>query len=242
MKYQEAGQRALALGASVRLSVTATLCVLAAVTPAQAATVWGCIGHVKMFNEVRTVNGPVNAECPGDWPPHSVPFGNWGADTQWNVAYDGFQFAGWKDEGDGWREWNSCTSTYVAPDYIWYNANNYTTQETTLGWQEVADMHMYFENTYCDAFHGAVLTVSGAFMELWELDPWDEDEYVGTLYYNQLTAGVYCSGTGPGATCGTLSGASPPSSVYPNGVASAYGSIAANGWFGYWDDGTGGPP
>jgi len=54
--------------------IVAVLCALVAVLPAEAAVYYGCIGIVKMYNEVRTVNGPVNAECSGDWPwPGTLP-------------------------------------------------------------------------------------------------------------------------------------------------------------------------
>lgn len=216
--------------------IVAVLCAIVAVLPAEAAVYYGCIGIVKMYNEVRTVNGPVNAECSGDWPwPHSIPFGNWGADTQWNSRYDGFQFPGWKSAGDVWKEWNSCTSEYPAPDPAYYNANSGWSQETTLGWQTAAETWLLYEGIPCDAFNNVVLTVQGAFMDLWELDPWDEDEYVATLSYNELTALVYCTGSGQGATCGTLSGSSLPSSVYPSGVASAYAYVGATGSWGSWE-------
>jgi hypothetical protein len=243
MKSQEASTRAQ--GAGVRppsklcvRGVAAVLCLLVAAMPAQAAVYWGCIGRLKMFNELRTVNGPVNAECSDDWPfPHSVPWGNWGADTQWNNRYDGFQFPGWKFLGgsDPWQEWNSCTNEFPAPDPGKYNANYNHTQASTLGWTEVAETWLYYEGVTCDAFNYQVITVQGAFMDLWELDPWDEDEFVATLSYNELTAGVYCTGVGQAATCGTLSGASPPSDVYPSGVASAYGSIGGNSYWGSWE-------
>ncbi len=54
-------------------------------------------------------------ECGGNFPQHSVPFGNWGAGSNVGSAYDGHQFQGWYAE-DGWEQWNSCAADYVKPD------------------------------------------------------------------------------------------------------------------------------
>ena len=83
-----------------------------------------CVVDVVVLNVDRQVYGPVAVEC--SRPPHSIPFGNWGAEFRYFGKYrlrNGYQFSGWKAD-DGWLQWNSCTTRFPAPDPRYYNAGD----------------------------------------------------------------------------------------------------------------------
>ena len=87
-----------------------------------------CVVDVVVLNLDRSVFGPISVECSD--PPHSIPFGNWGAEFRYFGEYrrrDGYQFSGWKAD-DGWLQWNSCTTEFTSPDPQYYNHDNYTAQ------------------------------------------------------------------------------------------------------------------
>jgi hypothetical protein len=104
------------MSASLSLRVVAAT-ILAAVTivdpfadsvPAQTSQT--CELRKSFFNRNRYVFGSVNAECSGDFmwcPPfsHSVPWGNWGVDSNVGSRRNSDQFAGWRDFGS--LQWNS---------------------------------------------------------------------------------------------------------------------------------------
>lgn len=56
---------------------------------------WNCQHYVEMFNRDRHVYEAPNAECGGI---HTVPFGNWGVDSNYGSRQDTDQFAGWCDD------------------------------------------------------------------------------------------------------------------------------------------------
>ena len=72
-----------------------------------------CSVIFRMENKDRYCAGNVNEECPPSW--HTVPFGNWGVDSNVGSRIDDHQFQGWYPE-DGWLQWNSCTGDYPYPD------------------------------------------------------------------------------------------------------------------------------
>ena len=90
--------------------VSAVLALLLGHTVRAAAQCVGCDRMLQVENVNRVVFGNIIAECPGGGG-HSVPYGNWGVDSNFGSRYDGFQFPGWKASG-GWRQWNSCTTVY----------------------------------------------------------------------------------------------------------------------------------
>ena len=104
---------------SVRSSIR-VLCVLVAMALAPIhASAQECLIHTVDYNRDRYVFGSVNTECTG--PFHTVPFGNWGVESNHGSQYDGFQFRGWKYLGGSWLQWNSCTNQYPPPNCNYYN-------------------------------------------------------------------------------------------------------------------------
>lgn len=98
-----------------------------------------CWVFFDMENKDRYCYGYVNTEC--SWP-HSVPFGNWGVDSNVGTRWDDHQFQGWYPTADKWMEWNSCYKDFPPPDIscnYFYNANyqpgqGCTEQETSGAW------------------------------------------------------------------------------------------------------------
>lgn len=164
---------------------------------------------------------------------HSVPFGNWGVDSIWGSRTNGDQFAGWKDE-NGQQQWNSCTYERPAPDPNHYNEDMWTTQRTDVGWRTVAGIPFLFEGIGCEVFDNYPITVQGVWMNLYELDGCDEDEYVATMTYNELNALAHCSGYQETSWCTSSGGAYLPSSVGPAGVVTAYATVGAGAYWGEW--------
>jgi hypothetical protein len=145
--------------------------------------VYGCEMTIYTWNADRKVTGAVNTEC---GPIHSVPWGNWGVDSNFQGRMDGHQFDGWKVlSGSSWHQWNSCTWEYQAPDCWHYNGDACMTQQTTRGDNLFGQTwNGYWADYTCDALIGQVVSVNGLYMELWEIDPhWNDDEHVATLDY-----------------------------------------------------------
>jgi hypothetical protein len=177
-----------------------------------------CTLSITGLNRYRVVSGPVSAECGGDL--HSAPFGNWGVTSSVGKKQNSHQFDGWCHDSyvcdnygscrtkcrDGWYEWNSCTDhpRYAAPNCSLYNHESCGLQVST---QDI-DIHgtKYLDvNTSCPLdTDGDGLCDSGGckdissyseinhFMSLYELDPWDRDSLVQTLYFPELTVPLNC--------------------------------------------------
>ena len=173
----------------------------------------------------RKVTNVVYAECPGDpiscWPffgDHSVPFGNWGATSNFGQKQDGHQFQGWCHdhmmlvEGewkevceDDWYEWNSCTVyPYNAPNCTLFNADSCYTQQSnrgvnihgTTGFDAWADCPRDTDGDgSCDEggclYHEWIGT-SNNYMSLYEIDPCDEDELVQSVYFPSTSVETTC--------------------------------------------------
>lgn len=159
--------------------------------------VWGCIMEVSYVNRARKVTTyGLDQECYrpllGEY--HSAPFGNWGVVSPYSGRWDGDQFPGWKQMG-GHHQWNACNIDFPAPDSAYYNADSFTTQASTYqhpwGFPDGAAQHAWrwldTREGYCDSYNGLVQTEEGHFMDLWELDPYDDDEFVGTLEFPTLS-------------------------------------------------------
>ncbi|HEX7087155.1 MAG TPA: hypothetical protein VF198_12385 [Vicinamibacterales bacterium] len=154
-------------------------------------------------NDNRVVFGPVYAECPGDYAScfpieHTVPWGNWGVDSNAGNKNDSNQFWGY-EYIDGNYQWDSCTSSY--------QASNRGAQQYAFSRGMVADVPC--ENA---GLNGVTFTYTGQYMDIDELDFCDEDEHVATAYYPGFNVVLGCSG----ATCYGESGWISPSSVSPN--------------------------
>lgn len=95
-----------------------------------------CFVSIEVYNYRRRVPGEVNVECSGIHYNGGNPykskykkgFGNWGVMSYYGAARDGFQFAGWYEEG-GLLQWQSCTSKLPKPDCEAYNDNDCTGQK-----------------------------------------------------------------------------------------------------------------
>jgi hypothetical protein len=164
-----------------------------------------CMVNVNMQNNSRQIVGPVNTECPNcptDPICHTAPWGNWGVASPYGNKIDGHQFDGWHFTGQ-WYEWNSCTSQYYGPG--WMNANNYTSQASTTGENNYGGVTLIFRygcpydtngDGVCDQGGCKSLTsvsLSAGYMTLYELDSWDQDDFVQTLYFpGNLTVGLSC--------------------------------------------------
>lgn len=141
------------------------------------------------YNQHRRITGVVDVECPGD---HPGPWGNWGVDSNHGSRYDGNQFRGWFDVGDGTREWNSCTFTnpeWRAPNCVYYNYDNCTTQYNYPIDQPAMELYATFTSDVqpwpCSE-NGMIVTLRSYFMHLWELDPICCDDDVALVNYPDI--------------------------------------------------------
>ncbi len=176
----------------------------------------------KVMGPVATECGHDGAWPPPGFP-HSVPFGNWGVTSNIGHKIDGHQFNGWchnswvcDNDGncdthcqDGWYEWNSCTtySQWEPPNRTLYNSNGNTQQVTTRGENThgtvATDIPVNCPTDsdgdgYCDTGGCADVhqfTSSGSFMTLYELDGWDDDEVVQSLYFPAVSVPLDCTPT-----------------------------------------------
>ncbi|MDE2758380.1 MAG: hypothetical protein OXU26_12710 [Acidobacteriota bacterium] len=157
----------------------------------------------------------------GWWPGgHSLPFGNWGVTSNVGHKIDGHQFNGWcrnrylcDSNGDcawhcqdSWYEWNSCTtgSAWLSGNCDFYNYNHCTQQITTRGVNTHGSTATYVyvscpydsnDDGICDS--GGCASVSSFYsgsnwMTLYELDEWDDDEVVQSLYFPSVTMSLNC--------------------------------------------------
>ncbi len=177
-----------------------------------------CYAVVDFYNRNRRVTGDINAECLGSI--HSAPFGNWGVRSNWGVALDGVQFAGWK--GSGKPQWNSCTTDqenfptgvqgyWDSNGPLWpggsqlsyfYNdpfpartkqkANPDNTRLYASAIWGLADP--FDPNASCADLHPGVYSFD-PFMKPYELDWPDDDELVATLRYDRVNLPITCSGS-----------------------------------------------
>lgn len=163
-------------------------------------------------------------------------------DSNTSSRGNGTQFKGWKSGQNPycssesipwWRpEWNSCTPAHYY-DWNYYNHAN-ATEQVSYDEQHYGTQLRSLQTTAsagCSAFDGWTQTLTGNYLDLYELD-WDGDDYVDTLGFPDVTVVLSCDS----ASC---------SSTYSNW---AYGSgsdaaaeirVQASG---YYRDGGGWPP
>jgi hypothetical protein len=101
------------------------------------------------------------------------------------------QFRGWKQAGSGasaWQ-WNWCTGgtpELMPPNCEYYNYDDCWTQyDNPLGYSDLRRFAGLWTEPLpweCSEY-GGIYTLGGAFMQIWELDTLDDDEYVLTLEY-----------------------------------------------------------
>ena len=213
-------------GRPFALAVAVAGLVAAMVTPISVAgqftpPSFPCTMQVDFYNKLRRLTGTVNAECYTGRLGHSAPFGNWGVRSNYGQFYDGHQFSGWK-YGDGWKQWNSCTTREAAfrgPSTcgVHYNDGRITSSthpQISLCSRQKASPDS--ENRYARVFYpvGApdstqpcsywvpgVQVFSGLRMELYELDaapPFttlaSDSDFVTTLRYPTVTVPISCTG------------------------------------------------
>ena len=150
-----------------------TLVILLAFGESAFAQAGGCVIFANFENRNRTVfyPPPINVEC--SWP-HSIPYGNWGVDSNHGSRQDGDQYQGWKLSG-GHRQWNSC-----------YNDTPYTVQNTNQGNNQYASFLVGWvpgQPCYALNVEGYVVTSTGNYMRLYELDWPDPDDFVSRPDY-----------------------------------------------------------
>ncbi|MCC7240578.1 MAG: hypothetical protein IT180_01525 [Acidobacteria bacterium] len=156
-----------------------------------------------MAEHNRYTFGTIAAECQGDLATcfpieHSVPWGNWGVNSNAGNKSDSNQFWGYQYI-DGNYQWDSCTSS---------------PQSSNQGTQRYAFHRGLVSDEPCEnaGLNGVTFTYTGQFMDIDELDWCDEDEDVATAYYPSFNTVLWCSGS----TCYGDSGWISPSSVSPN--------------------------
>lgn len=185
-----------------------------------------CRVELTMLNSTRHVVGEVNAECPPSW--HSVPFGNWGVESNFGSRGDSTQFTGWKWE-DNKFQWNSCTRDHIRDDNVScnyynhdHNGNGRCEDQGSNGEYGYGGLSVLLgvncpkDTNYdgrCDTGgcrEITTFTVTNQYLHLWELDNYDFDDYIGTLNVHSGCCTV------SGITCNAYSCSGPRySSMYP---------------------------
>lgn len=157
-----------------------------------------CLLDVVYENSDRAVTR-CNQECPPSW--HSLPWGNWGVDTSLSRRVDGNQFPGWHVQYAGQvvacrpevaqqRHWNSCTQDHLPGDSTYYNwpQGSYEYQYSGDAAQ-YASGRVYLntnETAGCARFAGYTVVIDKNYMDLYELDCPDADDFIGRLNFHPL--------------------------------------------------------
>jgi len=198
---------------------------------AQSST-WICRVGVVLQNSDRYVATAPEVECSE---PHTVPWGNWGVDSNGGIRYDGHQFQGWCHNPpywylgcweSPWYEWNSCRSYRPPPNCTYYNEPDCQNQRTTQGVNDHAGFIFGDYNVSeptpdgyggCRDLEDWPIGVYNNYMTLYELDPNEADDFVQTLYFPNTSVTVQCSS--PEYCYGEglwqpLTGRNPPDLVY----------------------------
>lgn len=168
---------------------------------------WTCQVTANFENRARYVANAPDTEC--SWP-HSVPFGNWGISSNSGSQHDGHQFDGWchnpsrTDCSSTWYEWNSCFSEHNSPNCDYYNATGCTAQISTSPYDvnsyggylvfnfQVREPSGDNSSGGCMDLAGYAFTSTGNFASLYEIDKYDWDDFVQTLYFSDTTASLSC--------------------------------------------------
>ena len=163
-----------------------------------------CETYVEFENRERRVFGMnIAAECKEDG--HSVPFGNWGVDSNRGAVRNAFQFPGWKKECTcilgiclfcDLRQWNSCTRDHPPAEYSqYYNGsghNQIADPDSTAFYGGGTEQGP--DGATCESL-GPVESLRGNYMDLWEIDLFggrDNDELVAKLTYPSVDVPMTC--------------------------------------------------
>lgn len=176
-----------------------------------------CTVNFQLWNRDREVNGEVNAECApgfhsttwGNWGVNS----NWGSREDGHQfqgwCHDQLMPNGSQVCDDGWYEWNSCTQDHVRNDGVscyYYNVD----EDGITGCEAQRTDSDSTNNLYgsgssivsvtCPVDHNGdgsfdaggcldvnSLSISGNYMDLYELDGTDWDNYVNRLHFPTLS-------------------------------------------------------
>ena len=162
-----------------------------------------CVVDIVVLNVDRSVRGPIKAECS---PPHSVPFGNWGAEFPYfgsRRLRDGYQFSGWKVD-DGWLQWNSCTNEFQDP--IYYNdGDNQVAEPNVVNIVDARRDHMHVGSAgvSCEEMWNRSLEFGSTEpieLRIYELDHRilfiDGPDHVATLAYERILVQYACNDSG----------------------------------------------
>ena len=164
--------------------------------PALGQGLWeSCTVTVTGQNRNRLVNGAVNMECGAGL--HSAPFGNWGVRSNYGSVKDTDQFRGWKwlDGPTTKRQWNSCTTRvdqYRAPDPRYYTypgfrdqrSNDTVTHGTYTYRARRRNCRLPVPtNTDCSGMDGYRVNGGTNYMDIYELDWPDSDDFITRLSY-----------------------------------------------------------
>ena len=147
-----------------------------------------CIIMFTEQNRSRTVAGTIDVECPG-FTFHDPPFGNWGViSTFADEVEDEDQFRGWKHK-DGCKtklQWNSCTThTKFEPGQCdYYNSYDCETQYSPEVVTHGRSIYLGITRKQsCMEYDGVTVPLESNFMELYELDSPDKDEFIERLTF-----------------------------------------------------------
>lgn len=161
-------------------------------------------------NRTRRVFGTsIATECSGI---HTVPFGNWGVDSNGGTTRNGFQFPGWKKQCFripvlriplpifcNLLQWNSCTRDHSPTTYPqYYTGNGYTQVPRPDGTAvHASDTSQGYDGTTCRS-KGTVASFRGNYMTLREIDlapgsGRSNDEVVTELNYPDINVPLTCS-------------------------------------------------
>lgn len=179
---------------TVALSLVSVLGVSPRVAHVQTPPSFGdwCKLELRGQTRNRHVYGTVANECHGcPWPVgHTGPFGNWGVSSWMGGIVDADQYRGWVlydtrcNRSIDDPEWNSCTTSFPAPNSAYYNHPNgaWTSQfsplPTTFGW--TFDWFSTTEEEGCEILDGTYYQL-GAFLHVYELDYPDSSDFITSI-------------------------------------------------------------
>ena len=172
----------------LRCYAAALMSVVPAVAAADEIGYSRCVLTVNFPNDIRRVPGAVNAEC-GSFSFHNDQgYGNWGVDSNHGRRRDAFQFAGWKWRHNK-RQWQSCTNENPPPNCHHYNDAGCTKQKANPERQYGYGGYSQYgpRDMPCEDWVPGAITINGVYMQLYELDKPDADDFITSLGYHDMS-------------------------------------------------------
>lgn len=197
----------------VAMSFFCTIVLGGSEAPLQADQCYGCSRGFIPYNNFRRVFGnDLDLECP-DEPWSTGYWGNWGVDSNMGSRNDTTQFNGWKSKNSQ-RQWNSCTelseTEYPPPNSSYYNDNNYTTQKGYQDdWRSYGNLFLGWGYFDCSVYDEYVWTVTGNYLDLYELDEMTADDFADVLHPGNIDVPIDCvdnNCTGQSSDIGPVTG------------------------------------